>query len=258
MKSNNTLVAVILFAAIAVSASLIFVGLSQGECCDDEVLSAKISEGIEDYIENAQQKAQEEAAAAQAAQVKAAEKVEGDFTDDDAVLGDKDAPVTIVEFSDYQCPYCKRFSLDTLPSIKENYIDTGKVKLVFRDYPLGFHQGAMPAAIATECAREQGDDGTFYEFHDMIWESDTVFTGTVDDIRENLISMAGEMGLNEGDFRECLESEKYKDEALADMADGQAVGVSGTPGFLVNGTPVKGAQPYSVFEQIIENELSSQ
>src|SRR3989304_1908007 len=86
--------------------------------------------------------------------------------DDDAVLGDKNAPVTIIEFSDYQCPFCRKFWTETLPSIKSQYVDTGKVKIVFRDFPLtSIHPSAQPAAEAAECVREQGGDKAYFEYH---------------------------------------------------------------------------------------------
>ena len=166
--------------------------------------------------------------------------------DDDAVKGEESAPVTIVEFSDFECPYCSRFYSQTLSQIEENYIDTGKVKMVHRDYPLPFHGNAQKAAEATECADDQGK---FWEMHDMLYENNTALS--VDNIK----GYAAELGLNTGDFDSCLDSGKYYDEVQKDMADGSAAGVTGTPGFLINGELVVGAQPYAVFEQAIEKAL---
>src|SRR3989338_3040634 len=92
--------------------------------------------------------------------------------DDDAVLGDKKAKVTIIEFSDYQCPFCGRFFSQTLPQIKSQYVDTGKVKIVFIDFPLtSIHPIAQPAAEATECVKKQGGDEAFWKMHDKIFEN---------------------------------------------------------------------------------------
>lgn len=174
-------------------------------------------------------------------------------TDDDAYLGDKDAPVVMIEFSDFQCPFCRSFWSDTLPLIKSEYIDTGKVRFVYRDFPLSFHSGAMPAAQATECAREQDK---FWEMHDKIFiEQDKQGGGTIQFGANDLKKWAGEIGLNVSEFNSCLDSQKYLNEVNNDLKDGQAAGVSGTPGFFINGRLVVGAQPFSVFQSLIEEEL---
>lgn len=171
--------------------------------------------------------------------------------DDDPMLGDPDAPVTIVEFSDFQCPFCRRYFTDTFPEIKAKYIDTGIANLVFRDFPLSFHSAARPSAIAAECADEQGK---FWEYHDKVFleqaeqsESSTVSYGT-DDLKR----WAREVGIDGGRFDQCLDAERYADEVEGDFEDGQAAGVSGTPTFFVNGTLLVGAQPFTAFEQAIE------
>ena len=167
--------------------------------------------------------------------------------DDDAVKGDPDAPVTIVEFSDYECPFCGRFYSQTLPAIIENYIDTGKVKLVYRDFPLNFHAQAQKAAEAAECAGEQGK---YYEMHDQLFEDGV--QGGVNAFKK----YAQDIGLNTAEFNECLDSGAMAGEVAKDLADGSQAGVSGTPAFFINGKNVVGAQPYSVFEQAIEQELA--
>ncbi len=166
--------------------------------------------------------------------------------DDDPVKGSEDAPVTIIEFSDFECPFCARFYSQTLSQIEKNYIDTGKVKLVYRDFPLSFHQEAQPAAEASECADEQGK---FWEMHDKIFENQQLISDS------SYKQWATEMGLDTEQFNECLDSGKYASEVQKDFADGQAYGVSGTPAFFINGTKLIGAQPYSKFEEVIENAL---
>jgi protein-disulfide isomerase/plastocyanin len=169
--------------------------------------------------------------------------------DDDAVKGDENAPVTIIEFSDYQCPFCGRFYEETLPQLEEQYIATGKVKLVHRDFPLeSIHPEARPAAEAAECA---GDQGKYYEMHDKLYENQQSLSA------DNYKLWAEEIGLDMDQFNDCVESNKHAEEVSADLADGSAAGVTGTPGFFINGQLLSGAQPFSVFQQIIEAELAA-
>lgn len=178
--------------------------------------------------------------------------------DDDPVFGDKNAPVTIIEFSDYQCPFCRKFWQETLPSIERDYIAKGKVKLVYRDFPLGFHDGAIPYATAANCAREDGGDEAYYKMHDKIFEEQNILDGgsvssTVQYVGvDTLKQWAKDIGYN---IDSCLDSGKYADEIQKDLNDGASSGVSGTPGFFVNGKLLSGAQPYSAFKQLIDSEL---
>ena len=169
-----------------------------------------------------------------------------EMMDDDSVKGDINAPVTIVEFSDFECPFCGRYYSETYKRIDEEYIKTGKVRYVFRDYPLSFHADAQKAAEAAECA---GDQGRFWEMHDMIFENQHAM-GMMD-----LKQYAGSLGLDTSAFDTCLYSGKYAEEVLADQRDGAAYGVSGTPTFFINGKAVVGAQPYAVFKEAIDAEL---
>lgn len=172
------------------------------------------------------------------------------FEDDDPFMGSEDAPVTLIEWSDYECPFCKKFFKETLPLIKEKYIDTGKVKFVYRDFPLDFHKNAYPAAIAAECAREQGGDEIYFKYHDLIFENQHSLN------EDSLKQFAVNLELNTAKFNECFDSSRYKDEVTRDFLDGQSVGIGGTPGFLLNGNLISGAQPFSVFEEFIEAELN--
>ncbi len=174
--------------------------------------------------------------------------------DDDAAFGDEDAPVTIVEFSDYQCPFCSRFYQQTLPQLKKDYIDTGKVRIVYRDFPLSFHSNAHISAEAAECARDQGDDETYFKYHDKLFGSqDEWSSATNNDI---LVRYAKDFGLNEDKFKDCLTSGKFKKEVDDDFTYGSQVGVSGTPTFFVNGVRLVGAQPYEAFKVVIDGQLS--
>jgi len=170
-----------------------------------------------------------------------------DLLDDDAFLGDDNAPVTIVEFTDYQCPFCSRHFTNTYPTLKSKYINNGQVKYVIRDFPLSFHQEAQKASEATECAREQGK---FFEMHDAIFQNQQSMGIAL------YKQKAADFGLNTQQFNSCLDSGKFEQEVKADFAAGQQAGVSGTPSFFIgksngNGQKVVGAQPLAVFEQTI-------
>src|SRR3989344_2664882 len=183
--------------------------------------------------------------------------------DDDPILGDKNAQVTLIEFSDYECPFCKRHFDQTFTDLKKDYIDTGKVKLVYRDFPLSFHDPmATTEAIAANCAREQGGDAAYFKFHDEMFKRTTSNGNGLS--KEKIYTIATDLGLNTGNLKSCVEAEKYKDEVTKDIADGSAAGVSGTPGFLIGksspdgkitGTPLVGAQPYAAFKTIIDQQL---
>lgn len=166
--------------------------------------------------------------------------------DDDAVKGDENAPVTIIEFSDYECPFCGRWWQQTLPELEEKYIKTGKVKHVYRDFPLGFHKKAQKAAEAAECAGEQGK---YFEMHDKLYENQQALS--VDDLKQ----YAADIGLDTEQFNTCLDSGAMEEEVKKDFADGSKYGVRGTPAFFVNGVKIEGAHPFSVFEEVIEAEL---
>jgi protein-disulfide isomerase len=163
------------------------------------------------------------------------------------VLGQSSAPVTIIEFSDYQCPYCGRFETDTYPQLKTDYIDTGKVKLVFRNFPLSFHENAQNAAEAAECANEQGK---FWAYNENLFAKNTALTVT------NLKQYAKDLGLDTTKFDQCLDSGKMKSVVQKDVTDATSYGVSGTPTFYINGVELVGAQPISAFKQVIDAALA--
>lgn len=182
--------------------------------------------------------------------------------DDDPILGDKNAKVTLIEFSDYECPFCKKYFTETYPQIKKDYIDTGKVKMVFRDLPLGFHQNAPKEAEAAECARKQGGDSVYFKYHDQIFTK-TTSNGTGLAL-DQLPVIAKELGLNVNKFQQCLDAGEFKDEVEKDLADASKFGASGTPTFFIgkstsngeiDGIKVVGAQPYSTLKTIIDELL---
>ncbi|GIV80263.1 MAG: hypothetical protein KatS3mg050_4657 [Litorilinea sp.] len=172
-----------------------------------------------------------------------------------AVQGDPNAPVTLVEFSDYQCPFCQRFFQETKPLIDAQYVETGKVRFVYKDFPIdSLHAQARAAAEAAECA---GAQGAYWPMHDRI------FVGK-DEWAENPNAVdvfkgyAVELGLDPAAFNTCLDEGTYADEVQADFEEGKRAGVTGTPGFFINGRKVEGAQPFAVFQEIIEAALNQQ
>jgi protein-disulfide isomerase len=168
--------------------------------------------------------------------------------DDDYINGLDTAPITIIEFSDYQCPYCTRWHNEVWSKIKETYGD--KIRLVYRDFPLySIHPEAEPAAIAANCAGEQKK---YYEYSDLL------FNGGKDLGRKAYEAYAGQIGLNTDDFKKCLDEQRYKDEVTADYDYAANLGVRSTPTFFVNGLAVVGAQPFEVFQQIIDMELAGE
>lgn len=164
--------------------------------------------------------------------------------------GDANAPVVMVEFSDYQCPFCARFYTETLGLIEKDYIDTGKVKLVYKDFPLSFHPEAQKAAEAARCVGAQSGDDGYWEMHDLLFENQQELSEAK--YKEWARSIKG---INGAKFDTCLDSGEFEDEVLSDFAYGQQIGITGTPGFFINGKLVSGAQPYSVFKQLIDAEL---
>lgn len=181
--------------------------------------------------------------------------------DDDPVLGEKDAPVTIIEFSDFECPFCGRFYTQTEKQIIDEYINDGKVKLVYRDFPLtSIHPYAQKAAEAGECADEQGK---FWDYHDLLFEKQGEWAASaggtgVSQFKE----YATTLKLDTKKFNECLDSGKYEEEVTKDSGDAVAAGGRGTPYFVflnadgeVAGA-VSGAQPYANFQAAIESTLA--
>jgi protein-disulfide isomerase len=178
--------------------------------------------------------------------------------DDDPVKGNSNAPVTIIEFSDFQCPFCSRFAQQTLPLIEENYIQTGKVKLVYRDLPLSFHQNAKAAHIASECANEQG---AFWKYHDELFAKQNEWQSLgADAASEKFLAYAQELGISKDEFSSCTVSSALEQEVLADFMDGTKYGATGTPTFFIGNekhgfTKIVGAQPYEAFTSVIDSKL---
>ena len=181
--------------------------------------------------------------------------------DDDPIIGNPNAPITIVEFSDFQCPFCAKFHVETLPLIMNEYVNDEQVKLVFRDFPIqSIHPNALPASMASECANEQGK---FKEMHDTLFENQNEWSNQrSDNVIITFIQYALEVGLEEETFETCLKNGKYIEEIQKDLDDGRTYGITGTPGFFVGNDQIgfielKGAQPFENFKRVIDIQLKN-
>ena len=171
-------------------------------------------------------------------------------TDGKPVRGPKDAKVTIVEYSDFQCPYCARAHQTMSEQVMKEY--DGKVKLVYKNFPLGFHPWAEPAAIAGACAFEQ-DPAAFWKLYDYFFKNQQQLNPQ--NVKEKAQEELKGTKVNMEKWNDCFDNKKTLDTIKADMAEGQAVGVTGTPAFLINGRKISGAQPFQNFKAIIDDEL---
>ncbi len=179
--------------------------------------------------------------------------------DDDPMKGDPDAEVTVIEFSDFQCPFCSRFYTQTLSQLEENYIDTGKINFVYRDLPLdNLHPNARPAHIAAECADEQGK---FWDYHDILFEKQSQWQRLPSaELQTTLSQYASDLGLQTVNFESCLESEDIADEVNRDALAAASLGITGTPSFFIGNeedgfVKLVGAQPFTAFQSIIDDKL---
>ena len=160
--------------------------------------------------------------------------------------GRVDAPITVVEFTDYQCPYCRRFQAETWPRLKRAYVDSGKVRFIIRDLPLEFHAAARPAAEVAHCAGEQGH---FWPMHEALLGSDTKLTD------DSVLRLAQGMGLDVARLRDCAMKDKYEPAIARNAAQAASIGVHGTPTFIIGrtahgeleGVRIAGALPYGEF-----------
>jgi protein-disulfide isomerase len=182
--------------------------------------------------------------------VKVSLKLEGSV-----LIGSKDAPLTMVEFTDYQCPFCERFHSTTFKEIKKNYIDTGRLRFYSRDLPLPMHNNAMRAAQAARCGGEQGQ---FWEMRDRLQSNPDKLD------LDNLLTYARDLKLDVGKFQTCVETEKYKGAVESDLSEARNLGANGTPAFVVgkstpdgvDGQMVLGALPYETFDQILKERTT--
>jgi protein-disulfide isomerase len=175
--------------------------------------------------------------------------------------GEYDAPVTLIEFSDYQCPFCKRHANAVMPPLIESYVDTGKLRFVMREYPIeNLHRRAIPTSEAALCA---GDQGNYWGMHDAL------FTDQKANTDEDFQQMAASMGLDVAEFSACMENDKFIEQIKLDMVEGQKLGISGTPSFVVGLTDpedpskvhltkfIRGAQSLTAFSAAIDELIKT-
>ncbi len=206
------------------------------------------------------QDAQAQQAAAQAtAEAQAAIPKDVPISGSEPAKGSADAPITIVEYSSYQCPFCKRHFDDTMPRLA-TYINNGTVRYIFKDYPLPSQPQAFKVHEATRCAQEQGGDDLYWAAHDLAFTEQATWArqpmgAHIDTIKELFHTLAG---IDAAAFDTCLDSDRYVTQVQAEFDEGATLGVRGTPAFFINGQFISGAQPYSVFQQVIESQLADQ
>jgi protein-disulfide isomerase len=174
--------------------------------------------------------------------------------------GDRNARVALIEFSDYQCPFCGKYTKEVMPQLQDEYVKTGKVKYVFQDMPLDFHKNAFKAAEAAHCA---GDQGKFWEMHDLLFQNQTALDP------EQLPAHAKSLGLSETAFSQCLESGKFAAQIRQDIAQAGTAGITGTPTFFIGLVQpgdgrvkvmkkLVGAKPYAEFKAAFDSLLTTQ
>lgn len=168
-------------------------------------------------------------------------------------VGDPDAPVVIIEYTDFQCPFCVRHQEQTFPQIEANFIESGDVYYVYKDFPLtNIHPQAVKASEAARCA---GDQEAYREMHDFLFSNQQNWSGR-GDVEDIFTGYASELGLDIAVFNECLVSGEHEVEVMSNLEEGYNLGVGGTPAFFINGNFLSGAQPYSVFEEAILSMLN--
>lgn len=196
----------------------------------------------------AQTPTNEQSAAQESAQDGTITRYDIPISDNDPTKGPDDAPVTIIEYSDFECPFCQRHALEVAPQLLSNY--DGQIRYVFKDFPLeSIHPEATPAAAAALCAHDQG---AFWDFHDMLFNTELAFG------QETYLAFAEELALDIDVFTQCVEEDRYVEEVLSDFEFAARLGVRSTPTFFINGIAVVGAQPYEVFAQVIDSELAGE
>lgn len=225
--------AAIVLASVIIGGSLVYTGNPQGSAVLRERGTASVTQGTDPSPSPSPQPN--------------GSKVDFTITEDDHIRGNPDAPVTLVEFSDMECPFCSRFHPTAQQAIDE-YRD--QLRWVYKHFPLdNIHSEARPAAEASECVWEQKGDEGFWRFADAMFEQQNRLGS------EFYREVAEQIGVNMSQFDDCVSSRKYQDKVEKDYQDGLQAGVTGTPGSFVNGTPVKGAVPYTQLKSIIDQEL---
>ncbi len=245
---NRKVSAVVLFVVLTVAFSLPALGEGLSPEQGDAILNEL--KQIRQLLEKQQKPAAPQAAPAAPERVRL--KIGKEFA-----LGKSDAPLVLLEYTDYQCPFCNRFYTTTFPELKKQYVDTGKMRFVSRDYPLDFHPHSMKAAQATRCAGEQDK---FWQLKDALMNNYSRLTP------ELITSLARDTSLDMAKFQACMDAGRYLPEIKEGIAAAQSVGINGTPSFVLGkvtgeyleGYRIIGAQPYAAFDAVAKEILAGE
>lgn len=162
-------------------------------------------------------------------------------------LGDDDAPITVIEYSDFQCPFCSIFARDIQPELIEKYVDTGQVRFEWRNFPI-FGRFSQEAALGSYCADDQD---AFWPYHDALYEAVGSFSESQKNV-DSLVNIAESLDLDAAEFRTCIEERRHLQRVQADYDEARSLGLTGTPSFMANGMLIIGAQPLETWEQVVE------
>jgi len=256
MKKNvNTLFVGMSFLIIGLMVGLLLSKDGRGTLAN--TFNLNLSDSSDDYGEDSSQGSGDTPSGAEiAAQVDPSQLEEVSVSvDDDPMMGDPNAKITIVEFSDFQCPYCAKFVSESMDSLIEDYVDTGVAKLIFRDFPLPSHSTASLAAQSAECVRaqfEEDKDAKYFEMHDLLFENQKSWSGK-ENAKDVIVDLASELDVDEDALITCIDEGTFKAEVEADYTAGRSYGISGTPTFFINGKKLVGAWPYEVFVKVIDS-----
>jgi protein-disulfide isomerase len=256
VKRDIGLIIAIVFASTVVSGSLVFFGMQYAGGAGDDYLAKRIEEGIEKYAEKKYQQAIEEqelAAASEAVKNSDKAKLVSKLTERDHVFGEKDSKITLIEYSDFQCPFCTRFHA-TAKQLVDFY--KGEVNWVYRHYPLGFHDPvATQQAVASECVAEVGGNDKFWEYAELLFD-------VSDGSSVVLAELASQIGVDKKKVTDCISSGRYEAIVKADVANAEDMGIRGTPATVVlnnetgDAMMVEGALPFDRFKNVIDDILS--
>lgn len=230
----------ILVTGIMISASILYVAVSGGVAINGGSNGGSADPAGEEIVEDA----------------------EVEVLDDDPFIGSEDAEVVMIEFSDYECPFCQRYHLNTYPEIKSSYIDTDRIGYIWKDFPLSFHNPlATDQAVAAQCVMRLEGSEKYFEYADKIFETTDGGGNGMEESQLN--DLAEEIGVDKADFDACADNDETLAKVEANIEAGAAAGISGTPGFVigvledgvVKGEVVSGALPFVNFEEVIDRYL---
>lgn len=174
--------------------------------------------------------------------------------EEERALGAPDAPVTLIEYSDYQCPFCRLFALSTLPELNKQLVQTGKLRIIWRDFPLRSYPSAVRAAHAAHCAADQN---MYWQMHDQLFADANQFSASHDADFALFRQMAGKVGLNVEQFMSCMESRKYLKRITEEVVNDRALDIDATPAYVLNGEVLRGLYPATTWVRMIKERLSS-